>query len=356
MSLRPVNVIETIQVPWTPYGIAISPSGQRIAIGGGTWYGHGGIVIRSLAGEKELRLNWRDLLDERSLFSARQAAHIRADPNLLSCPSIPIGIPAVSGVYFSDDDRFLAASMWGPCWTYAPTAIFEGSDNELRLRQAFVGARPSHCCHTGVLLHDGYVITRRHCIGREAADPLLIQQLPPEWRVPTNGHGRQATSRAVVRRGSAITAANPSNARCLVARALDGSAPLEIEVSDARGVSSICAGVDDDFFSGGPDGEIDRWKWDQGWHQIRVRGRQAGHAQSKAVVGLVVTAAGRLVAIEQSGTLIVDVCGEASAMTVSQPGRLRSIAAHPEREVVAVGIKGGGFSSPPSEVALVDLD
>jgi hypothetical protein len=69
-----------------------------------------------------------------------------------------MGIPAVSSVCFSDDGRYLAASMWHGRWQYAPTAVFGVGTAALTVEAVIEGKDESHVCHTGVLLHRGHVV------------------------------------------------------------------------------------------------------------------------------------------------------------------------------------------------------
>jgi len=136
-----MQVLSTISTPWAPYSVMFSHDGNRIAIGGGNFYGDGGILLASLStGETEL----------------------------FRCTDLPRApeqwIPAASGVCFSPDDGLLAVSTRSARLHYSPTFLFEVSGLRLAHRDTFVhqygdGLDP---CPTGVILHDGYLITRNN--------------------------------------------------------------------------------------------------------------------------------------------------------------------------------------------------
>ena len=97
-----MQVLSTISTPWAPYSVMFSHDGSRIGIGGGTWYGDGGIMLASLStGETEL----------------------------FRCADLPRTarewIPAASGVCFSADDGLLAVSTRSARLHYSPTFLFK---------------------------------------------------------------------------------------------------------------------------------------------------------------------------------------------------------------------------------------
>jgi hypothetical protein len=53
-----------------------------------------------------------------------------------------------------------------------PSCLISGT--HLRLREVFADANRDewHCCNTGVLLHETYLITRRHSMVLEERDPV----------------------------------------------------------------------------------------------------------------------------------------------------------------------------------------
>jgi hypothetical protein len=85
-----MRVVYTITTPWAPYSVMFSRDGTRLAIDGGPWYSNGGILLVNL---------------------------ISLESRLFPCANLPapgrrLGPFTVSGVYFSPDDRHLAASTW----------------------------------------------------------------------------------------------------------------------------------------------------------------------------------------------------------------------------------------------------
>jgi hypothetical protein len=91
-----VTHVRDIETPWTPYAVTFSRDGSRLAMGGGSWYGEGGLMLVGVDDDRAELLSWADvrwyLMDEQRSHGPRTAS--------------------VSGLCFSDDDRFLAASMW----------------------------------------------------------------------------------------------------------------------------------------------------------------------------------------------------------------------------------------------------
>ncbi|MCG8565597.1 MAG: hypothetical protein MI747_11010, partial [Desulfobacterales bacterium] len=81
-----MNVIQTLPTPWTPYSVTYSQDGRLLAVGGGTWYGDGGILLVST--------------DDFEVSDNRFA-------QMPGC-STGFGPPTASGITFSADGRHLA--------------------------------------------------------------------------------------------------------------------------------------------------------------------------------------------------------------------------------------------------------
>jgi hypothetical protein len=39
-----IDFVRQIETPWSLYAVTFSRDGSRLAMGGGSWYGHGGII------------------------------------------------------------------------------------------------------------------------------------------------------------------------------------------------------------------------------------------------------------------------------------------------------------------------
>ena len=57
----PISSIQTIETPWTPYAMTFARDGSRLAIAGGSWDGHGGIMLLDIDHQRTGWLNWMDL-------------------------------------------------------------------------------------------------------------------------------------------------------------------------------------------------------------------------------------------------------------------------------------------------------
>ena len=45
-----MRVVRTLRTPWAPYSVMFSRDGTRLAVGGGSWYGNGVILLLTSAG------------------------------------------------------------------------------------------------------------------------------------------------------------------------------------------------------------------------------------------------------------------------------------------------------------------
>jgi len=164
-----------------------SRDGTRIAIGGGAFYGDGGILLVRLS------------TDEAELFSCTDLpTGSRAGTN---------GSPTVSGVCFSADDGHLAASTWAPRQFSSPTYLFEVTRLSLARRAELVHRRVDEivaACSIGVLLYDEYVITRND--SHLPTDVIAISESPRGLRIKADRPLQHLTnSQMVVIRGNVIT-------------------------------------------------------------------------------------------------------------------------------------------------------
>jgi hypothetical protein len=346
-----MHVVHTITTPWAPYSLMFSRDGTRLAIGGGSWYGNGGILLASLASRETRLLPCEPL----------PARHMRRE-----------GVPTVSGVCFSPDDRHLAASTWSSGHHPSLIFLFEVSGLDLErcvsLGQHYLGAARNGF-PTGVLFRGGHVVA---CNQRVALiDAVSVWRVPRQLKVGTEGDLSHLTSsRVVIARGKVITGHEAG----LV------SVPLEVNsheaealpVMDSLGVTALGAlPSGEGFLTGGPVGELDLWSWNGRWQQRQLRDGTNNDAvhdpeldivwatyNPNSIVGLchlpdgnrwVSVSAGGQVCLWNGTTL-------AATWQVPEPGSPRSLAAHPDRPWIAVGVKKGGFGRPQSAVVIVEVD
>jgi hypothetical protein len=375
-----VKLLDTIRVPWTPYAVTFSRDGTRLAIGGGTYIGNGGIIIRRLDDGAEERLRWQDYVDNTTLFpdvrpyldpttgekiridiQKQLAFHLRlaSQAGATSREAMEAfvkqfgpqlrwsGIPTISSLAFSDDDRVLAASMLSYGFRGLPTAILDIDGTHLTLQALFTETDARNHVHTGVLFHRNDLIVRRHHRDGEPVEPFSFHASPLS---ATGRFDHLTHSRVIVRRGAAITAAigrPPLHAGYrLAVHGIDGTTGDQVLRERVTAISST---PEDGFITGGR-GEIDRWSWDGRWVAERIRPHESG---GPSIEGIVTTMRGRLVAVHGAGELIVDA---KKVWKIPATGRPRSLAAHPTLEMVAVGLKGGGSHDPASEVAILQVD
>lgn len=363
--------LRTIITPWAPYSVMFSRDGTRLAVGGGSWYGNGGILMVDLSS------------DALELFPCE---------HLPGLPGRRFGAPTVSGVCFSADDRHLAASTWTSSHKLGPTLVFEVRGLHLTHRETFHPAQAGHSRHptpTGVLFAGNYLITRNHRV--EVPSVVGVRILPRHLDIDRRPAPSHLTSaRLVIARGSVISGcgglipwqdlqADPGwrdrgmAADGLVVVPLEGQ-PRDaqiVPVCDCRRVTAVGASLStEEFVTGGLDGELDLWSWDDGWRQHRLRPMTNHEAVNhpgldltwatytpNSVVGICSLSLGeRWVSVSAGGQVCLwDRATSTQSCELCEPGSPRSLAAHPDRPWVAVGIKKGGFARPQSAVVLVEV-
>lgn len=354
-----MRTLRTIATPWAPYGLMFSRDGTRLAIGGGSWYGGGGILLVDLASG-----------DTRLLPTME----------LPRSPNTAIG-PTVSGVWFTADDRHLVASTWTSRHSTGPIILFEVSGLELRYRDTIV-VRPTtlpddHAPPTGVLLDGADVLVRNFGVSIEYL--ISVGRLPPE--VDRTSAPRSLTSGPLVIVGdSMITGdhgvATPDTAGAgLVALPRAGGESLRYDVAECRFITAIgTTRAGDRIVTGGDQGELDVWSWTDRWQARRLRPATRFERPSGGGRRLVwetyypnsITAIcaladeDRAVSVSACGHLCVfDPTPEAhepmDAWQLPEPGTPRSLAADPDGRYLAVGLKQGGFGDAASIVGLVEL-
>ena len=364
-----MRVLRKIPTPWTPYSVMFSRDGGRLAIGGGTWYGMGGIILSSLSNED------RELFD----FN-RPPEHSNGD--ILSS--------TVSGICFTGDDRHLAASTWFDRHNYGPTYLFEVSVLRLTHRETLKYAWHDDIgnpCPTGVLFYDRHLIVRHNAtIPR---DVIAVWPMPPEIAVQTEEIRPHLTSsRMVVVDGDVITGGGGSLS--LVAWRIDMGMQEEgracggmvqatlqsqgddvrfIPVADCRRVTAIVTDrIGNGIITGGLDGEVDRWSTGNDWEQRRLQGVRTKDAPKSPELAWATYEPASIVGIchlcKNDLWVTVDAVGELTlwqrdeicrTWRLPEAGSPRSIAAHPFEPWIAVAIKKGGLGCAESAVLLLDL-
>jgi hypothetical protein len=168
--------------PWAPYSVMFSYDGTRLAIGGGSWYGEGGILLVELAS------------GESKLFPCAE----------LPSPARRLGPLTVSGVCLSPDGRHLAASTWESRQHAGPTLLFQVAGLELALKETYPAARQRNHrdpIPTGALLSGKHLITRSH--GADVEDVITIVRPARALNIDQGPAPHHLTSsRMVVARGA----------------------------------------------------------------------------------------------------------------------------------------------------------
>jgi hypothetical protein len=388
-----MRTLWSLETPWAPYSVMFSNDGTRLAVGGGSWYGDGGVVITEL---------------ETGAFCCTAARDLVATiPNQRSVPSI-------AGVYFSADDRHLAVATRGSGQRSSPSMLFAVEALELAHRSVI-----GHRCDdkmggpfaTGVQLAGSYIMTRHN--GGSLVDCIVGHQTPPRLGCRADDRRQHLThSRMVVRGGRVLTGGGGSLAlvqwsadsgRREVGKVAEGlvSVPFmggaAVEVVPVRACARVTAIAalpgEDGFLTGGLDGELDRWSGGQAPAQARLvvpaeelerasapfvqppavaaaadsswppRPPPPSHPpiiwatyKPRSVVAICTLSDGqRWVSVDAGGRLRLW-RGDAllAAWTLPTPGSPRCLAAHPTEPWIAVGIKQGGFARPTSAVLVLE--
>jgi hypothetical protein len=378
-----MKIVRTIPTPWPPYSVMFSQDGSRLAIGGGTWYGGGGILLVDLVtGATELSTCVE-------LLSPTRVGH---DDGHQPSPS---SAPTVSGICFSNDDRHLAASMWTSRQHYAPSVLCDVDGLKLSNTTPVEVAHPERfsngldTCPTGVLLFGSVLITRNH--GGNPEDVIMVAPLPPGRHVSAERPVQRLThSRVIVAREAVITESGGSRgvsirqddgsslrrviSEGLVFRPLDGrSGDVIVPVPDCDRVTAIASlNTDETFLSGGIHGQIDLWTWRGDWIRQRVQNSQPPKTvrwpemaslswdfySPTSIVGLAaLSLADTWASVTAGGDLTIRTAVRPEpAWQLPVAGTPRSLAAHPQNSWVAVGVKQRSFGRPESVVAIVEVE
>jgi hypothetical protein len=369
-----MRVIRRIPTPWHPYAVTFSRDGSRLAVGGGSWYGHGGILLVRLDDGHREMLRWDGVPGV-------------AVEELGGFTSAPSTRPTVSGLSFSDNDRCLAASTWLSRQHYGPTILFyvDGMALEYRRQYERDFDRLIDPCPTGVLLHTPYLITRHHGGDPQGNDVIALDPLPQDVAA-RNTLQHLTHHRVIAVRDTAITEAGgsrgmfrrPGDLSYAPAQTPEGlalrdlrapDAPLRlVEVEDCHRITAIAALPGNaSFATGGARGELDVWTWTSEWRQQRVRSPQLKPERrvpesvlhgEESIAGIVAPASSAfLMAVTTGGKLVRwSSDGIDEVWELPERGSPRSLAAHPEAAWVAVGTKQGDFADPNAGVVIVDLE
>jgi hypothetical protein len=282
-------------------------------------------------------------------------------------------------------------TAWRDCTD--PDALLEVSG--LRLNHSVQLVQPYEAiigspCPTGVLLHRDWTVVRS--IAAQIRDVLAAWETPRQLQVNTEALPHHLTSsRLVVVRGMAITGdgglglsawredlaggerGRPTDVLVALRPGADPSEAEALPVRDCHAVTAIGRRPPDDaFFTGGLDGEMDAWSWEGRWVQHRLRGRTKRRQprfpdltdltwatyNANSIVGICSLADGdRWASVSAGGEVCLwDGPTLTRSWQLPETGSPRSLAAHPDRPLRAVGIKQGGFARPESAVLLAEVE
>ncbi|MCB9634089.1 MAG: hypothetical protein H6721_18365 [Sandaracinus sp.] len=328
----------------TPYGLAFSPDGRRLAVGFGSWYGHGGLSLLEL-----------------STFEATthgfggppptEDARVAEDDDLHLQPL------TVSGVAFAEDGRHLVASAWGSKQRGGGGFLFEVASS-LRLRACFaLPPDPEHelrdRCPTGVCIHAGELILR--CNTHVPSAVFARHPLPADvGRAASPSHSHQR----VVSLGTEVVTGGGGRHVYLGGRRLHDAEgfvverPLRVIPTSTRVTSILARG--DELLVGHQNGELWCWRREAEWRPARrlrtsePRRRPAAGGpwatyEPESLVGLAELDARRFYSVDASGELLEWTDDHVSRrFALPRGGSPRSLAVHPDTPlgpVVAVGVK-----------------
>jgi hypothetical protein len=350
-----MRVLQTFSTRWTPYSLTFLSNGSRLVIGGGTFYGKGGIAIIDLTtGDPEV-------------FSCSDLVPRRSERDW---------VPTVASLCLSDGDRYLAAATRSARFQPGPACLFELTGSRLALRQRFeYGHAAFGLTPTGVLLYDDVLLTRN--ISRDVSNVFRIWQLPRELKVSVLAARPYLTHRGVtlvdgtVVTGSRweIEAAGRQKRQSGLVFAGRQESTLNVSslpVDATRQITAIVGTPSaDQFLTGGFDGELDQWvRAGTTWTRQRIW-RTTGPKRVKhdtwityranSVIGICYLADG-------THWISVDAGGEVrfwlgttliESWMLPIAGSPRCLAAHPADNTFAIGVKQGGFAAPNSAVVIV---
>jgi len=218
-------------------------------------------------------------------------------------------------------------------------------------------------CPTGVIINEGIVIVRNSAsVITDVITTFNRKELLGDYR---NQYPYHTSSRLIIIKESAITGGGGMINQSL--NETDKGIEI-IPIKDCGGVTAISKRPNDCFITGGSDGEIDKWEFDNIWVQQRLRESKTkpepknraiiwGTYKPSSIVGICTLDKTQYwVAIDaSSGLQLWENDKLIKYWQLPYNGTPRSIAANPENSIVAIAIKDGGFTSPKSKVVLIDL-
>jgi hypothetical protein len=342
-----VRIADRYDVPWTAYTVTFSGDGERLAIGGGTFYGAGGIAIVELASHALHAIPLATLEPDGGTFGG-----------------------TASGLQWTRDDRHLFASTWGSRYNPAPALALRVRDGALEVAGKLPirgSAAPTGIVTTGNTAYLRMRGSHRDVLATGSWKDLELDPEPPVQHLTGN---RLVLARERVVTGDhliSLDRGDPLRAGLLV-RQLGDSVTTHVVASDLAHITAIGVTADGNLITGTEIGELDLWTW--GPHGPVVS-RRLGVIplpivvpdaswityRPSSVVAICCLADGSIAAVTAGGMLAISRTNERLVVwPIPAPGSPRSIAAHPDRAVVAVGFKRGGFVAPESPVAMIEIE
>lgn len=350
------NQLDEIITPWTPYSVQFSHDGQYLLVGGGTWYGQGGILLYELAQKNETLYS----LESLDLFNAT---------------------PTISGLFLTTSNHLLASS-WSMRQNYAPVLLYDWQDGELDFQQllhyTFVDNIGSPC-PTGIIVHNNRIVVRHEAseikdtlkilrhndVHHEESSGLNSNLVTINNQVFTGGGGSLALAEWRVDTGMKESG---KSAQGLVCLDLENEEVSPMPVVHCDRITAV-GRLDNKLMTGGLWGEIDHWYADnEQWqcHHIQTS-KKKNKPKNDALTWATYTASSIIgfcsinpglgwASLDTSGELNIWQ-GQKVLNSYQLPGNgtPRCMAAHPFLPLLAIGVKQGGFAKSKSKIVLVDL-
>jgi hypothetical protein len=301
---------------------------MQLAIGGGTWYGEGGLAI------------------------------MNEDATRIEVPAE--GACTISNVAWTSDH--VLASAWGRMQRDGRAQLYTSKLAFVRELVSPSNDGPA----TGLVIDGDRFVVRHH---RDEAPRMFAQYpLPPELR---GGDRKALTNQRIVVAGDRYVTGDHgrrSNQKAQVSRFVIADrttmATQVVEVPRLDVITAITALPDGTIYAGGIGGAIVRTVWrDLEWHHQVLRDKTEapigpGHRHVNwstyapdSIVAMCTLPDGRVVHATASGYVsILD--GESFQIPIA--GTIRALAAHPDGHAIAVGVKVGNAAAAdvgmPSQV------